>query len=328
MIVRCPFCVLRKWGFTMNFIQYIKQAWKAGTSGGTPLSPDRLNHMEDGIKNNNNMISELNSNMTINLLKPTLQTTTQNGITCTNNGDGTYTLNGTATKSTFFRLGICSFKANKTYKILGWGNTKYEQNSTGLYIQMKDERPNVFDTNGNGGVYTPASDESLNIMIVINNGTTISNAIIKPMLTTNLNATYNDFVSYTGNTGRLNADVALLKKNMMTYKDISNFINSYQGRVDITYKKATYRQDGLVQLHVRCKLLQDLPNTLQSLLSIDNSDYYVSYTACTICIGQTPFLGFLNYNATNNRVTIDMADNKEHKKGESIIINAAYFVKI
>lgn len=47
----------------MNFIQYIKQAWKAGTSGGTPLSPDRLNHMEDGIKNNNDMISELNNNI-------------------------------------------------------------------------------------------------------------------------------------------------------------------------------------------------------------------------------------------------------------------------
>lgn len=46
----------------MNFIQYIKQAWKAGTSGGTPISPDRLNHMEDGIKSNNDMISKLNSN--------------------------------------------------------------------------------------------------------------------------------------------------------------------------------------------------------------------------------------------------------------------------
>ena len=32
-----------------------------------------------------------------NLLNPTLKTTTQNGVTCTNNGDGTYTLNGTAT---------------------------------------------------------------------------------------------------------------------------------------------------------------------------------------------------------------------------------------
>lgn len=206
----------------MNFIQYIKQVWKAGTSGGTPLSPDRLNHIEDGIKNNNNMISELNNNnitnnICTNLLNPTLETSSQNGITCTNNGDGTYTLNGTATKSTFFYLGIYSSKANKTYKILGWGNTKYEQNLTGLYIQVKDGRPNVFDSNGNGGFYTPASDESLNVVIAINNGTTISNAIIKPMITTNLNATYNDFVSYTGNTGRLNADVALLENKINKY---------------------------------------------------------------------------------------------------------------
>lgn len=41
-----------------------------------------------------------------NLLKATLQTITQNGITCTNNGDGTYTLNGTATSNTdFFIIG-------------------------------------------------------------------------------------------------------------------------------------------------------------------------------------------------------------------------------
>lgn len=166
-------------------------------------------------------LDTLKKETTVNLLNPTLQTTTQNGVTCTNNGDGTYTLNGTATKSTFFYLGIYSSKANKTYKILGWGNTKYEQNLTGLYIQVKDGRPNVFDANGNGGFYTPASDESLNVVIAINNGTTISNAIIKPMITTNLSATYDDFVPYTGDTGRLNADVALLKNNL------DNTINKY-----------------------------------------------------------------------------------------------------
>ena len=37
-----------------------------------------------------------------NLLNPTLQTTTQNGVTCTNNGDGTYTVNGTATDIAVF----------------------------------------------------------------------------------------------------------------------------------------------------------------------------------------------------------------------------------
>lgn len=47
----------------MNFIEYVKQIWKNGPGGGTPWSAARLNHMEDGIKNNNSMISELNNNI-------------------------------------------------------------------------------------------------------------------------------------------------------------------------------------------------------------------------------------------------------------------------
>lgn len=47
----------------MNFIEYVKQIWKNGPSGGTPWSAARLNHMEDGIANNNSMISELNNNI-------------------------------------------------------------------------------------------------------------------------------------------------------------------------------------------------------------------------------------------------------------------------
>lgn len=47
----------------MNFIEYVKQIWKNGPSGSTPWSAARLNHIEDGIKNNNSMISELNSNL-------------------------------------------------------------------------------------------------------------------------------------------------------------------------------------------------------------------------------------------------------------------------
>lgn len=39
-----------------------------------------------------------------NLLKVTLQDKMQDGVTCTNNGDGTYTLNGTATRQTDFSL--------------------------------------------------------------------------------------------------------------------------------------------------------------------------------------------------------------------------------
>lgn len=219
LIVRCPFCVLRKWGFTMNFIQYIKQAWKAGTSGGTPLSPDRLNHMEDGIKNNNSMISELNSNnitnnICTNLLNPTLKTSSQNGITCTNNGDGTYTLNGTASARTVFVLGytadIIKENANKTLRFVSRGDALDT-----YFVQIYFNNATPAKDSGSGITFkVPTNVSETNVAVAINSGAVLHNIIIKPMLTTNLNATYNDFVSYTGNTGRLNADVALLNNNI------------------------------------------------------------------------------------------------------------------
>lgn len=161
------------------------------------------------------------SETTVNLLNPTLQTTTQNGITCTNNGDGTYILNGTSTDVVSFQLGRCSFEKNKTYKLLGWGSTKYLRDTIGLYIEVGTGY-NVFDENGKGGFYTPDSDKSLFIRIVITKNTTIPNAIIKPMITTNLDATYDDFVPYTGDSGKLNSDVASLLKRIETLESLVN----------------------------------------------------------------------------------------------------------
>lgn len=207
MIVRCPFCVLRKWGFTMNFIQYIKQVWKAGTSGGTPLSPDRLNHMEDGIKNNNDIISELNSNnitnnICTNLLNPTLETSSKNGITCTNNRDGTYTFIGTATAETEFTFSTIKLKYGK-YKLLG--ALGYQRKSNNAWVKTLQDG-DIFEVDANKPI--------LQIHMHFAQGTTANNLNKKPMITTNLNATHDDFVPYTGDTGRLNADVALLKSNI------------------------------------------------------------------------------------------------------------------
>nr|DAK00709.1 MAG TPA: hypothetical protein [Caudoviricetes sp.] len=191
----------------MNFIQYIKQAWKAGTSGGTPLSPDRLNHMEDGIKNNNNMISELNNNnitnnICTNLLKPTLQTTTKNGVTCTNNNDGTYTFIGTATAETEFTFSTIKLKYGK-YKLLD--ALGYQRTSNNAWVKTLHD----------GDIFEVDADKPiLQIHMHFAQGTTANNLNKKPMITTNLNATHDDFVSYTGDTGRLNADVALLNNNI------------------------------------------------------------------------------------------------------------------
>lgn len=203
----------------MNFIQYVKQVWKAKPIGGTPFSPDRLNHMEDGIKNNNSMISELNSNnitnnICTNLLNPTLKTSSQNGITCTNNGDGTYTLNGTASARTVFVLGytadIIKENANKTLRFVSRGDALDT-----YFVQIYFNNATPAKDSGSGITFkVPTNVSETNVAVAINSGAVLHNIIIKPMLTTNLNATYNDFVSYTGNTGRLNADVALLNNNI------------------------------------------------------------------------------------------------------------------
>jgi hypothetical protein len=216
----------------MNFIQYIKQAWKAGTSGGTPLSPDRLNHMEDGIKNNNDMISELNNNnitnnICTNLLKPTLQTTTKNGVTCTNNNDGTYTFIGTATAETEFTFSTIKLKYGK-YKLLD--ALGYQRTSNNAWVKTLHD----------GDIFEVDADKPiLQIHMHFAQGTTANNLNKKPMITTNLNATHDDFVSYTGNTGRLNADVALLNNNI---SNTDNKIKTYyiSTPTELTFKKGTY----------------------------------------------------------------------------------------
>ena len=169
----------------MNFIQYVKQVWKAGTSGGTPLSPDRLNHMEDGIKNNNSMISELNSNnitnnICTNLLNPTLKTSSQNGITCTNNGDGTYTLNGTASARTVFVLenmaDIIKENANKTLRFVSRGDTLET-----YFVQIYFNNATPAKDSGSGITFkVPVNVSETNVAVAINSGTVLSNIIIKP----------------------------------------------------------------------------------------------------------------------------------------------------
>ena len=52
--------------------------------------------------------------------------------------------------------------------------------------------------------------------LAIKQGATITNEIVKPMLCENLNATYDDFVPYTGDGNTLTHDVADLKNDLST----------------------------------------------------------------------------------------------------------------
>ena len=159
------------------------------------------------------------SETTVNLLNPTLQTTTHNGVTFTNNGDGTYTLNGTATGQSVFWmafsncLDISKLDAETDYKIIcsPYGGT-FDTYRTDFKI---NENLLGSETPGIPSVYKGKEfDISGYLVIVITNGYTCNNLTFKPMITTNLNATYDDFVPYTGDSGSLNGDVADLRENV------------------------------------------------------------------------------------------------------------------
>ena len=159
-------------------------------------------------------IQVVDNKLTTNMLKPTLETVTKNGVTCTNNGDGTYTLNGTASDTTWFSVIVDAYiEIGKTYKLLGTPNEGSEK----ARLQVLNEIGGAllaYDTNK--GVLFTSEVPKLSVQLRIENGTNVSDLIFKPMLTTDLNATYDDFVPYTGDGETLASDVAEIKKDLST----------------------------------------------------------------------------------------------------------------
>ena len=143
-----------------------------------------------------------------NLLNPTLQTTTQNGVTCTNNGDGTYTVNGTATGIAVF---IVYYNFADVYgsasslKMVGCPSGGSAQKYF-LRSYRKGGNPEILDEYGSGISIGSFKESESNIVIIVKSGATVNNLIFKPMLTTDTTATYADFEPYTGGIPSPNPD--------------------------------------------------------------------------------------------------------------------------
>lgn len=128
-----------------------------------------------------------------NLLNPTLQTTTRNGVTCTANGDGTYTLNGTATTITTFDIAqdvSCSSFRLVGCPVGGAHDASYElQAITNNLIYG-------YDTGDGKNI---KADKNFFIRIRINTGINCNNLLFKPMIVDASlypDATYDDFEPY------------------------------------------------------------------------------------------------------------------------------------
>lgn len=116
-----------------------------------------------------------NSTKGLNLINCTPKTTTINGITMVNNGDGTYTVNGTATDDFDIALAPYATKQNIYYTLSGCpsggSNTTY-------YL---DPRGYEYDTGSGITIRNPNQDFSNYIRIVIKKDVTVNNLLFKPM---------------------------------------------------------------------------------------------------------------------------------------------------
>ncbi len=106
--------------------------------------------------------------------------------------------------------GALKLKAGTTYKLVGcptgggWsaGNFKYR-----VFIQDNTATTDIQDT-GSGVVFTPTEDHEYTVYIAIAQHAGASgNLIFKPMVTTDLNATYDDYEAYAKTNGELTEDL-------------------------------------------------------------------------------------------------------------------------
>lgn len=127
-----------------------------------------------------------------NLLPNKIQTNTIHGVTCTNNGDGTVTLNGTATAKTYFATndaislsldGNYTFSAN-TYNNLGY--SLYHGSAELFFWDTKSDK--TFSATG--------SFDNVRPQINIESGVTLNNVIVKFQLEKGSTAT--EYEPYTG----------------------------------------------------------------------------------------------------------------------------------
>lgn len=162
-----------------------------------------------------------------NLLNPTLQTITQDGITCTNNGDGTYTLNGTCAasdingnKSTFI-IATQHAKIDDGIKFIGCPS----MGSASTFRMSVDYDDGTYSTEYGEGTSLNIGKTMIKVNIIISNGFTATNLTFKPMLTTDLEATYDDFEQYRSSTTKITKDTEFPNFDLKSFDGATHIIS-------------------------------------------------------------------------------------------------------
>ncbi len=149
------------------------------TQSGTPTPDNPLDiHVVTGVQN----IQIIGKN----LIEPKLPTTTKNGITITNNGDGSWTLNGTATSNVDFRIDQSTPTGRDNLKTYN-GTYTFSCNELINGMQLVIMQINTWNTiakmmNNNIPVTFTTDKDNCFIYVFVSSGTTLNNLTIYPQL--------------------------------------------------------------------------------------------------------------------------------------------------
>lgn len=171
-------------------------------------------------ENSEILAKDIRDKLRINYIEPQGLTATKNGVTLTNNGDGTYTLNGTTTTDSYFQ--ICRVRVKGKFKLTG---TPRNRGNSSLYESI-DYRVDL----GDGVVIEEDGSRDIKIVIAVYSGS-YDNVLYKPMLTDDLDSTYDDFVS--------NKVKGITMDLLWTNANPSNAFPSQDIKVDTAPYKAT-----------------------------------------------------------------------------------------
>jgi hypothetical protein len=230
-----------------------------------------------------------------NLLKPPLAAYSGYGIKMTKINDGTLKLNGTARENYVFYLqgnssqsvpfentvGGCKMLgcpingSQDTYRI----DVCY-YNSSELNSELKAVASDI----GNGVIINDAYPY-LNYRLYINKGTTVTNLTFKPMVTTDLEATIDDFVPYSG------YDIKTIGKNLIPYP---------------YYRGSSYTTNGIT-------FTVDSKGVIHASGTASNTAHYALYAYALIPCLTVGNKYTMTLNVENGSASVYLANDKDNK---------------
>ena len=200
---------------------------------GTPTGA--INALDGKIDDNYDEWKEQwKKNGAYNLAYHNFTTQSLNGITVTVNANKSITLNNKATASTSIHLfqtasaSAVGLKEGEIYKLVGLTPTTPE-----CYLKVNiiyNSQNHIAEDSGNGDTFTftgtSYGDFYYDFYLIIPNGTEFNNDTIYPMITTDLNATYDDFVPH-----------AMTNKELTEVNDVSSFFTGAPSTFTISASK-------------------------------------------------------------------------------------------